>query len=287
MVAVSFRAQVVRQQTETGWWELATRPPVASIRPYVREYTGYVESSPGLVQRREFPAPAIVLIFDLGPLLRLIDPRDQTRFRCHGGGFVAGMDDTYTITEHDGISHGVQVNLTPISARRLLGIPMALTTQPIAMDDLFTGVDRDVLRRLQDARTWDARFDLLDGLFARRMASAPPAARAPAWAFEQIEASGGLIDIAGLARELGCSPKHLIAQFREHIGLPPKLVARLVRFDRVVRHLRTGADADWSQLAAELGYYDQSHLIRDFRQFTGATPTEARRMILAGPVITT
>ena len=63
------------------------------------------------------------------------------------------------------------------------------------------------------------------------------------------------------------------------MGLPPKLLARIVRFDRLLRQLRTGAAMSWADLALECGYYDQAHLVREVRRFTGVTPTEARPLV--------
>jgi AraC-like DNA-binding protein len=95
----------------------------------------------------------------------------------------------------------------------------------------------------------------------------------------QIEARGGAADIGAIARELGTSHRRLIALFRDGVGMPPKLFARLVRFDRLMTKLRTGATPLWVDLAAELGYADQSHLIREVKQFTGVSPTRAHAML--------
>jgi methylphosphotriester-DNA--protein-cysteine methyltransferase len=62
--------------------------------------------------------------------------------------------------------------------------------------------------------------------------------------------------------------------FTRQVGLKPKTAARLVRFDAVGRRLDRRRPLDWGQLAADVGYADQAHLIRDFREFTGSTPTE-------------
>ena len=66
--------------------------------------------------------------------------------------------------------------------------------------------------------------------------------------------------------------KHLITRFRQQVGLPPKTVARLIRFGRVLRSLNRGRP--WERIAADSGYADQPHLIREFRTFTGTTPTD-------------
>lgn len=279
------RARLLRQETAGSAWELAIRAPAPALRDHViGDYVGYVESAPGVVRRREFAAPFTVLIFDFGPPLRLRDPDDEQLVERHAAGFVAGISDRATITEHDGCSSGIQVNLTPIGARLLTGAPMsALASRVVALDDLMAPEHRHISERLADTRGWDARFDLIDHVLGQRLAGARTCTRKVAWALARIEASGGLVDIGALARELGHSPKHLIAQFREHIGLPPKLAARLIRFDRCVRHIRNGGRERWAELALMFGYYDQAHLVRDFRQFTGLTPTAARVSLTPWP----
>ena len=80
--------------------------------------------------------------------------------------------------------------------------------------------------------------------------------------------------IGRLATEVGWSHKHLIARFRQQVGLAPKTAARLVRFRGVLRQVGSDRRLDWGLLAAEAGYADQAHLVREFRQFTGTTPTD-------------
>jgi AraC-like DNA-binding protein len=85
-----------------------------------------------------------------------------------------------------------------------------------------------------------------------------------------------------LSRELGYSPKHLISLFRDQVGIPPKLLARLVRFERVMGRLRPSTatkDVCLADLAAIHGYSDQAHLARDVKHFTGLTASEARQSL--------
>ena len=78
--------------------------------------------------------------------------------------------------------------------------------------------------------------------------------------------------VSQLAHELGWSRKRIVARFREEIGLPPKATARLLRFDRA-QALAEGVERpDWTRIAVECGYYDQSHLINEFRAIAGVTP---------------
>lgn len=81
----------------------------------------------------------------------------------------------------------------------------------------------------------------------------------------------GLVNIQHLASEVGWSQRHFIRTFRRQLGLTPYKLARVTRFSAVLPAMRDGRP-DAAELAARYGYADQSHLIREVREFTGATP---------------
>jgi transcriptional regulator GlxA family with amidase domain len=115
---------------------------------------------------------------------------------------------------------------------------------------------------------------LLDRFLAGRLDRGPRPSPEVAWVWRRLEATGGGVPIGRLAAEVGWSHRHLIDRFRRQVGLSPKTAARLVRFDGVWRRLdQAGGRPDWGLVAAEAGYADQAHLVREFRQFTGTTPT--------------
>jgi AraC-like DNA-binding protein len=80
-----------------------------------------------------------------------------------------------------------------------------------------------------------------------------------------------------LAQLMGYSHKHIIALFRERAGLTPKAIQKIYRVNRVIRNLARPDSPDWSGLTYELGYSDQSHMIREVRQFTGFTPLQLQQ----------
>ncbi len=273
-------ARVFRRRADGHSWEMAYRSPPESVTRYVRQYCGYRERTPAPLRRLEFPVPQAVAIFEFGPPIRLVDPADESRAERFAGGFVAGLGDTFAITEHDGFQQGMEVKLTPIGARLLFDVPMSeLANRAVDMDDLLDPPERGISHRLGELTDWDARFDLLDDFIAGRIARARTPTDLAAWAMARIEETGGRLDIRALAREAGYSQKHLISLFHDQVGLPPKLVARLVRFERVMDHVKTRGPGRWADVAARYGYYDQAHLIRDVRQFTGTTPTGAGHLV--------
>ncbi len=84
--------------------------------------------------------------------------------------------------------------------------------------------------------------------------------------------------VTTLADELAISPRSLQRFFRSELGIRPKAALRIARFQQVIRSLRRSPRLPWADLALEYGYFDQAHLIRDFRQFTGSTPRQFLRL---------
>jgi AraC-like DNA-binding protein len=276
------RAHVLRAAAGDIAWEVAARPLPERLRPYVRSCVGYTERTPGPSGRREYPGPRVVVILETGPPIRVYESGSERRSERFAGGFAAGLDETWTLCEHDGFQAGVQLDLTPLGARAFFGLPMSeLAGRALPLADLLTGDARDFCARLAELPTWDAKLDAVEALVEKRLAAARLDARPVAWALRQIEARGGAVDVGALARELGWSHKHLIARFRDQVGLPPKRVARVVRFDRLLQRLRRGTDTPWADLALELGFSDQAHLAREVRAFTGRTPTGTRAALAA------
>ncbi len=232
----------------------------------VRSLAGWYERVEQPVVRREVPGGRIVLVISFGPPLQV----DGSSY----GSFVAGLHETAAITEHAGESHGVQAYLTPLGAERLFRVPMGeLANRGADLADLLPGAD-ELAERLYEAPDWPARLTLLERFIAHRVQDAPPVPRELEWSWRRLLASDGRVPVASLADEVGWSRRHLAARFREHVGLPPKALARILRFERAAERLRRGADL--ADAALDSGYYDQAHFNRDFKAFAGVTPTQYR-----------
>jgi AraC-like DNA-binding protein len=92
------------------------------------------------------------------------------------------------------------------------------------------------------------------------------------WAMHRIADSRGQVRAEQLARDAGCSRKHLTGVFARQVGLPPKSLAQITRFQHAMQRLRRDGPVDWCEVAFECGYYDQSHLIREFHRYSGMAP---------------
>ncbi|MEU5868887.1 helix-turn-helix domain-containing protein [Nonomuraea sp. NPDC047529] len=91
---------------------------------------------------------------------------------------------------------------------------------------------------------------------------------------DRLETSHGVVPVGALADAAGVSGNHLAAQFRSHVGVTPKRVARIYRFARLILSVDAPRPVDWPGLAHAAGYFDQAHFGREFKDFTGHTPTE-------------
>jgi AraC-like DNA-binding protein len=196
------------------------------------------------------------------------------------GGFAAGLGDRHAITHHEGRSCGVQVDLTPTGAHMLLGMPMHLIAgQVVDLDAALPGL-AELPERLADACGWPERFAILDAVLGRRLADAREASPDVVHAWRRLRETQGRLPVNRLAAELRCSRRHLSGRFREQIGVTPKAAARVMRFHHAMDRLQAEGGGRWAEIAAECGYYDQSHLHRDFRAYAGLTPGEIEARLL-------
>jgi AraC-like DNA-binding protein len=267
-------ARSIVHHREAGRWEMWTVAPPDALRPYVTLYCGYQELvAPG--RRIEVPHPDVVLVIGLGSTLRVVDPRRPADATIERLAFTAGVHDAYVFTESIQPTRGLQINFTPIGAHLLFRVPMdSLANRVVALDDIFGAESRRLTERLQEAPTWARRFDILDEVIGKRVTTARAPNALAVRASHVLRATRGAASIGRLARNLECSQRHLIATFREAIGVTPKTYGRIVRFDHAVKQLRRPDGARWAEIADASGYYDQAHLIRDFHEFAGLTPGE-------------
>ena len=250
---------------------LVTGEPCAGLREHVRRYHDFAERAVAPLARLEVASPDVVVVVDLGAGWRVGDGGERL------GSFAGGASSAPTLVGHDGSARAVQLMLTPAGARALLGVPPSeLAGTVVALDDLLGADAARLAEHLHAAPSSAARFALLDRLLLGRVAGAPGPRPDVAWALRRLAETGGGARVEALARELGCSRRHLSGRFAEEVGLAPKAFARLVRFQRATDLLVApdGAPRRLADVAASCGYADQAHLNRDVRAFAGVTPTE-------------
>lgn len=250
--------------------EFVNREPPAALRGLVSGIIGYRETAAGHLRQTEAASLTIPLVISFGEPFCLglgHAPAPDEQF----GSFAAGLFLGPVIIDSRGGSNCLQLNFTPLGARRFFGLPMSeLTDRMVGLDEALGAEGARLRQRLGDLPDWPSRFDLVEEFVRTRIAGAAVPDRAVQWAFDRILSTGGRVRIGSLASGVGCSRKHLAERFRDGIGLPPKSVARIVRFNRARLAAGTGS---WADVAAACGYADQAHLVREFGDLAGVSPT--------------
>lgn len=250
----------------------------ASIHPrlvgLVDRLVGYriVGAPPGV--HVGMPSRSLTLIITLDAPLAVAMPGGPTTEYAQ---LVSGLCRSPAQVHHNGFQFGLQLDVTPSGARHLLHTPAApLADTTIGLDAVIGRAAGQLADQAASATTWQERFEIVQRHLLSRVDSSPcrtPADRLRpeiAWAWRRLVGSQGRAAVAGIAKEVGWSTRHLTSRFAREFGLTPKLAGRVIRFDRSRRLIHPGVRL--ADVAARCGYADQSHLNRDWLQFAGTSP---------------
>ncbi|MBX3568548.1 MAG: helix-turn-helix transcriptional regulator [Rhizobiaceae bacterium] len=264
-------------EPETGLPSLPDVFDVQSIAPdgmlsgLVARMTHYRELRPGCYRQAEAASLIYPLIISFGEPFRIGLGREPRAHDSYGT-FAAGLFAGPVMIESSGASHCIQIDFTPIGARRFFRLPMRLLAdQMLDAGDVLGPALVALRERLGNAMCVGERFAIARRFVETRLDAAAPLNPGSELAYRRLRQSGGRMRIERIAAEIGWSRKHLATRFREDFGLGAKAVARIIRFRHALDLARGDAPA-WADIAAACGYADQSHLIREFRSLSGAAP---------------
>jgi AraC-like DNA-binding protein len=203
----------------------------------------------------------------LQPALR---PGGSTR----SSAFSAGLQLPAQCVSHAGSNDCIEIRLPPLAAYAVFGGALAEPNQePVSLLDIAPQRIGMLLDQLRATSKWELRLAAVDRFmawgFAESTRRIPPEL---IWAWNNFERSHGQVSVRSIARIIGWSERHLSNQFRAYFGTLPKAAARRLRFAHAHHLVSTSPTGDLSNIAAESGYSDQSHMTREFQTFSGVTP---------------
>lgn len=227
-----------------------------------------------------------------GELRGTLVPRPEARIVLRFGGAAQGGLDVHALGPREQVHRKRVAGGQRIVVARLrlgtheavLGAPAsAIAGGPVALQDLWDDT-APLFDRLAGARSLAEAAAVLEGAIVQRLhgsgvRDAPP--RLALEAARRLEAA----NVDAVAADLGVSARHLRRVFRQALGMGPKAFARLARFHRALRDARRDGRMGWADIAASAGYYDQAHLIAEFRAIAGVTPRALVDELRAGPDI--
>lgn len=257
---------------ETSWTYVAATP-CKSVQALGCAFGGFSEHVVGPVHRLELPIAGAVIVLCCGESVTLrpaLRPGNATR----ASAFFAGLQVPAQCVLHSGINDCVEIRVPPLAAYALLGGAIAeANSEPVSLFDVVPEAIAMLIDQLRTTSTWPHRFAAVNQFLARGFAKSKR--RVPSeliWAWETLVQSNGQVPIRTLARAIGWSERHFINQFRVYFGLRPKATARRLRFSYAFDMLSTQPTGDLSAIAAQAGFSDQSHMTREFQNFSGVSP---------------
>jgi AraC-like DNA-binding protein len=262
--------RVAEHASDSGAWRIASLVPGGPLAAHIIAFNAYDERGTAFRRRRELPDGCAVLIFNLGSELRVEQPDGSHAFG-EGQGFFSGASATYVVTETDGAQTGAQIKFSLLGARLFLGQPLGEFGDALVdCTQAFGHAAAELRDGLAEARSQEERLRLLVHTAELRLRSEDAIAPQLAFAFRRLSCIN--IRISELAQAIGMSREGFSKAFRREFGLSPKTFARVRRFAWALREREHDPSLDGAALAAQCGYVDQAHMIRDFHEFAGSSP---------------
>lgn len=242
--------------------------PSPALQPFIQGYLEADCSHEGGVHTL-FPNGYSGIFFNFGNTGRLII---QKELKTPAISIFGQIDRHFIITHQPGFySLGVLFNPTALS--RLLHIDMAEFTN-MAMDGQLIRKDfRELHTQLEETEGISGKLNLLNRFFRLHLLKDNCQPTLSEHAIQLLQQQKK-ISVERLAHDMGVSQRHLEIQFKRSVGLSPKTYSLIQRFKRVEFALRQSSSVSWQDMIFAHDYYDQNHFIKDFKRFTGHTPSD-------------
>jgi AraC-like DNA-binding protein len=252
------------------------KAPIPPLSEFVDRFW-YFSDAPAYRKERVVPSGTIELVFNLDEdELGFYDAEESGNCNMFSGAVFSGTHARPLFLETR--KHVIGVHFKPGGAFRFLGVPASeIVDTHVDLETLWGKSTQALCERLFAASKPAQRFRVLETALVDRLKHSAEEHRAVRASLEIFRRDGAEARTRDLAARLGLSQRHFIKVFSNQVGLTPKQFARVERFQRAIDLTRNTATPDWADIAAACGYFDQSHLIHDFRSLSGLSPTEFHR----------
>jgi AraC-like DNA-binding protein len=253
--------------------KFAEFPPSPALTKYleviwcVSDEAGASEAPP----ERVLPDGCIEWIFHLAtPFQRQLDRGFELQQRS----FVVGELTQFILVQPTGPTLTMGVRFRPGGAYRFMPTPLnLLTDETVSTEDVWGNEGKYLEAAVLGEPSQLGRQRLIEAFLLARLHRTAARPRFEA-AVKQIVASRGQSRVDHVAGSIGMSSRQLEREFRTSAGISPKALARIIRFQNLMRMVGESDLRDWVGLAIASGYADQPHMVREFREFCGQSPTE-------------
>jgi len=243
--------------------------PKLPLRHFVECFWTLESNDPGGIPERILPDGCVELILNFGD--QFTEHHDNGLWRRQPFHFVVGQMTRPTLIAPTGRVDLIGVRFHPGGTSPFFRVPMMeLTNQVVELESLSRQLEHFAKTRLQAAGSMREKLSALEDFLLTFIYDRPES-----WVIQvadSIVQRGGRVSIDEVANLAGISARQLERKFLNEVGLGPKLFSRILRFQQVFRAIDR-QDSNWAEVAIDCGYYDQAHLIRDFRVFARQSPS--------------
>lgn len=248
------------------------KPPLSYFVENIWYYNGH---HVGYSREKILPDGAIELIIDLDSWPKKIfdDENNTERFRTVKKAWISGERTRYIVIGTDN-THMIGIRFKPGGAFPFFGFPISELSEWVTeLDLIWGGMIYDIRDQLLAIDSPEGKIKTFEAFLLEQVQRSLEPNRAVTFAIHKLQASPQFLAIRDLASQIGITQKHLITQFEKIVGMRPKSFARVVKFNKVLKLIEERQQVEWASIAAECGYYDQAHFIKEFHTFSGVNPS--------------
>lgn len=218
------------------------------------------------------PDACVEIVFDLADRFRRYHADGKVELQPTS--IVAGQIEKNILIGPSGRVRLFGIRFHPTGASPFINVEMSAITNRIEpLDAIWGNRVTELEDKLFSAATFEEQIAVAETALIERFDERVVIDKTLAKAIEAISTTNGAAKVHHIAKNAGISERGLERRFARYIGLSPKSFSRIVRFQRVLQSIESSPRADILDTAYRFGYYDQSHLINDFKRYTGMSPS--------------
>ncbi len=248
--------------------------PSPNLRRFIKCFWSLEQSAAEAVDSREpvLPDGCVEVVFNLSDRFRRFQTEND--FELQPRALVAGQMTRNILIGPSGDVNLFGVRFQPTGAFYFLGFPISELTDRIEdLEEINAQANRGVHERLLNASNFSRRIAVFEDMMMARLRKMPAFDAKLEGAVNAFASMRENVSVARAAAALGWSERKLERDFKKFVGVSPKMFSRINRFSSIVRSLETFGPAKLLDHAHDFDYYDQSHMINEFRGFAGMSPT--------------
>ena len=233
-----------------------------------------------------FPKTAMSLVFNLNDSFKLFSDNQFTHFIDYKKYWVAGLQTQPTYVESYGESKMIVIQFRTLGAYVFLNQPLRnFTNNYIDLDFIFKNEADEIWEQLKESKTINEKFLVTENFLYRKLLIN----KIPNWklisSIDLLSKTKANISIKEICQQHNISRKHLNFLFQEYLGISPKMLSSLNRFQLILQTISKSRPDKLSTIAYELDFFDQAHFSNNFKRFTGLKPNDYIKNVEIKPTL--